>query len=157
MDHLAHVLLKSANPAEPAKTSPETVWRLCLPVGREFTLAFMKYHENSVECERELAIRLPVLVTDCLGKFYPRINLATYFKLSSLNFMQTRTPHFSSSLPGRLPHGPTERGDPSPPHSLVPSPQPPSYHPDHQLHNPPQGACLLLSFPPSPIWPSARR
>lgn len=73
----------SSVPVTSLEAKSDASWRLCLPTGHQFTLAFMKEVrrndeedcQNSVQvCEREMAIHLPVLasvtlVRHCLDAF----------------------------------------------------------------------------------------
>ncbi len=64
--------IKSAREVDQT-TRSDLTWRLCLPAGREFTLAFMKpWKEGSSSsysvCEREMHIKLPALATDTMGE-----------------------------------------------------------------------------------------
>ncbi|KAL5108600.1 Anaphase-promoting complex subunit 1 [Taenia crassiceps] len=70
-------------PVTSLETKSDATWRLCLPIGHQFTLAFMTRVQESDEedsenrlqvCERELEIHLPVLanitlVRHCLNAF----------------------------------------------------------------------------------------
>eukprot|EP00108_Taenia_solium_P003794 TsM_000254400 transcript=TsM_000254400 gene=TsM_000254400 len=73
----------SSVPVTSLEAKSDATWRLCLPTGHQFTLAFMKHVQGSDEedsenrlqiCERELEIHLPVLanitlVRHCLDAF----------------------------------------------------------------------------------------